>query len=663
MSIFLHGIVRNPTFSPLKTTKLPIYFMRLLFLLLAFLVAKTIYPQDLDYNISRIDQNLLTGAEAVVRLNKMHVELASKRNMRVAHKRVVTILNEKGNRHSQAFVNYDKGMSVKNAMAIIYNQGGEVIEKIRQKDFVDISAVESGTLYSDSRVLYMSYLPIEYPYTIEFSYNLVTDNTGIIPSWYFIDDYLVSTERSEFTIAFSSLELKPAIKEKNLDDMLYEFEETESSLSYSAYNIPLIKNEELSPALKKIVPCIKVRPVNFHYEGFDGSIDSWKDAGDWMRHNILKNQDELDPETVQMAQKLVEGVRDDLEKAKIIYRYVQENTRYISVQVGIGGLKPTSAIEVNNLKYGDCKGLSNYTQALLKAVGVESYYVHVEAGQDKFDFEDDFANLAAGNHVILAIPYNEKFYWIDCTSQTTPFGFIGDFTDDRKVLVIKPQGGELIRTVGYSNGDNLKKMKVNYAITKEGGLLGDVHVTSKGIRYDRHYLLETLPKKDVEEYYKEYWNNVNNVEVRKYSFKNDKNQIVFEEEIKLAASKYASLSDNKMIFVVNAFNNSQFVPKRYRERKFPLEIQRGYVDEDVFEIQLPEGFVIDAMPVDRSLKAKFGSYNVSFSNKESRLTMRRRLQINKGTYPPEEYGAYRKFRRSVARFDNSKIILKKTTTP
>src|SRR5690606_16810927 len=102
---------------------------------------------------------------------------------------------------------------------------------------------------------------------------------------------------------------------------------------------------------------------------------------------------------------------------------------------------------------GDCKGLTNYTLALLKAVGVESHYAVVEAGRAKIDLEEDFPTLAQGNHVILAIPHKGGYHWLDCTSQYLPFGYIGDFTDDRKAFVVTPEGGEIVGTTAYLDGE------------------------------------------------------------------------------------------------------------------------------------------------------------------------------------------------------------------
>ena len=49
---------------------------------------------------------------------------------------------------------------------------------------------------------------------------------------------------------------------------------------------------------------------------------------------------------------------DTREKIRVLYRYLQQNHRYISVQVGIGGMQPISASAVYTNGYGDCKGLS-----------------------------------------------------------------------------------------------------------------------------------------------------------------------------------------------------------------------------------------------------------------------------------------------------------------
>ncbi|QLG44427.1 DUF3857 domain-containing protein [Costertonia aggregata] len=628
-----------------------------LFFMLFFSIIST--SQNSIYSVSTIGKDMVQGANAVVRLNEMRVELLSMKEMKISSKRVVTVLNKLGNKHAGASLGYNNSTKVRNAIAIIYDARGNEINLIKRKDFTDVSAVDGGTLYSDSRIMYLEHTPIAYPYTIEFEYEIVTKNTSNIPNWYFLDGFLVSTEKSIYSITYNEYDQKPEFKEKNFGTMDFSKNELPNQISYEAFNIKAIKQEALSPPFNKIAPKLMVRAVNFHYEGYNGHVSNWKDLGTWMSTNLLMGRNAVSEATKMKIKSLVNGVEDDLEKAKLIYRYVQNNTRYISVQVGIGGIQPSNAIEVDDLKYGDCKGLSNYTKALLEIAGVTSYYTHVEAGKAKVDFEEDFADLAQGNHVILAIPYNEQYYWIDCTSQIHPFGFLGDFTDGRKVLVIKPDNGEIVTTSSYLNKENHQKTTADYSINENGDISGEIIIKTKGIQYDNRFSLENQSVKDITTHYKNYWDNINNLIVLSHDLKNDKENIIFAEKVSVKANGYASKSGDRILFVANAFDENSFVPNRYRSRQLPLEIQRGYLDEDEFSINIPKGYMIEAIPNNKTIESEFGTYKIKFkyNEKGSNIKYTRSLFIKEGYYEKEKYSAYRSFRKETANNDAAKIVL------
>ncbi len=636
--------------------------MRFLFPICFLFLCHFLPAQDSTYTILSLDKALTENANAVVRLDDMVVELFSKREMSIKLTRVVTVLNKLGNKHTHTSIGYNNSIKVKHVQAVIYDAFGNEMDKIKRKDFRDVSAVSGGTLYSDSRVLYMEYTPVQYPYTVEFTYEVSTQNTGNIPSWYFLDGFLVSTEESKYTIVYNAPGLKPIIKEKNISGIDVSKTDVGNKISYKASHIEAIRKENLSPSFGKIAPKLLVRAINFNHEGYDASVQNWKDVGLWMHDNLLKDRGVLPEATKEKARSLVKGVTDNLEKAKLIYEYVQKNTRYISVQVGIGGLQPISAIDVDRVKYGDCKGLSNYTKALLNAVDVPAYYTHVESGRDKVDFEDDFADLGQGDHVILAIPYNDTYYWIDCTSQIHPFGFIGDFTDGRKVLVITPQGGELATTASYLNEENRQKTSASCSLNSDGGIKAEVLINTEGIQYDNRFYLEDKTNDDVIKHYKNYWSNINNLSVKEHTFKNDREHIVFTETVSLSATNYATKSGDRILFTLNVFNNNGYVPNRYRNRKMPLEIQRGFLDEDELTLQLPEGYQVEALPEEKNIKNEFGAYSMSASLSEDgkAVVYKRSLFVKEGAYPKEKYDSYRDFRRTTARADNAQMVLVKS---
>lgn len=195
--------------------------------------------------------------------------------------------------------------------------------------------------------------------------------------------------------------------------------------------------ENSSPNARDFLPKARISLNNFSLDGVTGSFTNWSEFGKWMHTSLIAGRDVLDESTKSKILSLVEGVNSPIEKAKIVYQFMQNKTRYISVQVGIGGWQPIAANEVDEVGYGDCKGLTNYTKALLDVVGVESYFTLIYGGQ-KRDIDKDFSAFQ-GNHAILNIPNNGNDIWLECTSQTAPFGYLGTFTDDRDVLVVMPE--------------------------------------------------------------------------------------------------------------------------------------------------------------------------------------------------------------------------------
>ena len=632
----------------------------LTFVLLVFF--QLVKAQDSNYQSLLITPNLTKNANAVVRLDEMNIHIISKTKMTVALKRVVTVLNKYGANSTHTYIGYDDDRKINSLQAIVYNQLGKQIDKFREKDFTDVRAVDGSTLYSDSRVKYLDYTAISYPYTVEFTYEYTTSNTGeLSPSWYFLDGFYTSMEKSKYTVIYDSEDLKPEIKEVNIEGVDVKKTVNPGISTYVASNIVALKKESLSPSFTKIAPKLLIRPVNFTYGGYYASIHNWQDLGKWMYSKLLVDRDELPESTKDVIRSLTKDATTDIEKARIVYKYVQENTRYISVQVGIGGMQPIAAIDVDRVKYGDCKGLSNYTMALLDVVGVTAYYTHVEAGNDKVDFEKDFASLADGNHVILAVESNGKYYWIDCTSQIHPFGFLGDFTDGRLVHVIKPDGGELVQTQAYVNEDNYQKTNANVVLSNNGDLSADLELVTKGIQYDNRFSLEVKNFDDVHKHYKSYWSYINNLNVGKYSFNNNVDDIAFTEKLGVKATNYASISGERILFVPNVFNKNNNVPDRVRTRKLPFEVQRGYLDEDEFVISIPSDYKVEAMPNATNVDNEFGTYKTSLqlSVDEMSITYKRTLLIKEGFYSKEKYNSYRDFRKKISLTDNAKIVLVK----
>ncbi len=621
------------------------------------LMTLTVTSQENLYTSYTIPANLKEKANAVIRSQEVYISLKSSSEMYVTKKKIITVLNKEGNNDVDAYVHYDNNLKIKSLEVLVFDNFGNEIKKIKKNDFKDVSAVDGGTLYSDSRVKYLNYTPIKYPYTIEFTSEVINGNTAFIEPFMPVNGYFLSVEKSTYTIDFPE-DITIRTKEKNFETLDLEKETLTGKIVYKVKNIQAVKPEAYSPGSTNMSPKVLVASKQFSLEGVHTQVENWVDFGKWMYHDLIKDTYDLPANTISMIQNLVKDEPNDVAKAKKIYQYVQDKTRYISVQVGIGGWKPFNASEVDKLGYGDCKALTNYTMSLLKAVGVKSNYTVVYAGKSQRSLEKDFAAMQ-GNHVILNIPQEDKEdIWLECTSQKLPFGFIGDFTDDRDVLVITPEGGKIQHTKKYKTGENIQRIKGHYTISNEGTINASVNVNSKGIQYDDKYWLETETERDLDKHYKNRWKYINTIKINSMHITNDKEAVEFIEDVSFQATNYSKKIGNRMLLTLNALNRNTDIPDRYRNRKLPLKIKRGFTDIDEVEITLPQGYKVESKPNSKNIENKFGRYKAEVIEKdENTLIYKREFVVKDGEFPKEDYDAFRNFYKDVNKQDNAKVAL------
>lgn len=627
------------------------------FLLLNLFFTLTCFSQDLKLSTLLIPKELTENANSIVRKQNIEINILSQKLMQINKLKVITVLNSKGLSNIDAIEYFDGSTKVKSIEAIIYNSLGVELKKIKRKDFIDQSVADGFSVYSDNRMIYLDYTPTEYPFTLVYNSEVETSNTAFIPTWYPIDDYYESVQESSISIKYlPNLGFK--FKERNFTDDKIKRIESSQQISYQVDNYLAKKHEELSPSFIKNNPSVLFGLDFFNLEGHQGNAKNWNEFSSWIYNSLLKDTEALPEMTISKIKSLVGTEKDPIEKAKIVYKFVQEKTRYVSIQMGIGGWKPMLASDVDRLGYGDCKALSNYTRVLLNSVGVEAYYTIIYGGNSKQNILEDFVAMQ-GNHAILSIPYNKGFISLECTSQTSPFGFNGNFTDDRFALVVKPNGGEIVKTADYNEEKSKQIVKANCKINENGDLIARLNYKSSGIQYNQKSQIETKSKETQELHYKELLNWLNALKINSIAIKNDKESIEFIEDLDIIVPAYASIS-NGLMFNLNVFNRTSFIPQRYRTRLNSFEIDTGFLDEDEVEIEIPNGYIVDAKPSDIIITDKFGVYKMELKSiADNKLLYKRSYLLNKGSYAKEEYENFRSFSEQVSRADNAKIIFKR----
>lgn len=614
------------------------------------------------YPVSSVSKELLPYASVLIRDSEESIEVKALDNTVYKVKKAITVFNKNGDDMAGVYLYYDKSRVIKNVKGIIYNEFGKQMGKFSEGDFIDESTWDGFSLFTDTRIKY--YLPhaMEYPYTIAYEYEYKLKQTLNFPDWQPVENVGMAVEKSKYTFTCSA-DFSIRYKETNMPSTVVLGHGPNGARTYTwtVNNLKALRSEPYSPNPENYLSTVMIVPEKFSYYNITGSFTNWQELGKWNYDKLLASRRALPPATVEFVKGLTKDIADPKLKAKKIYEYMQGKTHYVSVQIGIGGYQPFLASDVDQQNYGDCKALVNYTQALLSAVGVESYYCVVEASNSrKVSLLPDFASMEQGNHIILCLPFKNDTTWADCTSQTLPFGYLGDFTDDRYVLACTPEGGKLMHTPRYPAKDNTETRKADFIINSDGELSGSMITTFKGLQYEnRDQVIEGSQTERLKEIPRIY--PINNLEIEQLEYKQDKSfDPATTERIKLKARDYGSMSDGTFYFMLNAANRTIRPLRSLRNRLNDVCIQHGYTDNDEIKYTLPAGYHFERTPLDIAIDKPFGKFKASMKISGNQLVYKRELQLIDGTYSKDTYVDLVDFYQSVADADGYTVALKKT---
>ena len=631
---------------------------RLLLLLLVLLNVHPLVKGQVSYDVSTIQESLKTGADATIRNECIEVNMKNPSNVTIRLTRAITVHNRNGETHGDIELYYNKSRKIKSVKGEIYNAFGNAIGKFSLKDFGDRSASGQSSLYDDTRMKNYSPAVYDYPYTIVYTAEMQQNQNLLIPSWMPDYAYDVALEQSTYIFSCDTAE-KIRIDEQNFPaGVNIQEDATTKTYTWELRDVPARRFEPFSPPLDRQAIRVRIVPEHFQYFRKKGDVNNWNELGKWYYDYLLKDKRTLPDATIKQVLALTENLDTPKEKAKVLYEYMQNKTRYISIQVGIGGIEPFPASTVDELGYGDCKALVNYMQSLLDVVDIPSYYCVVEGGSYKRDISPDFANFGDGNHVILCLPFENDTTWLECTNQKIPFGFLGDFTDDRLVIACAQEGGKIMRTPTFSASESVQYREGHFKILTDGSIEGILKTTFKGGQFDNHYSNTYLSRQDQTNNLKD-WYNVNQISFKNidYQTQYDENDaLTLYETIDLFIRNYVVNSGTHITFHPNAFNQSSPIPA-IRNRSNEVYIQRGYTDIDVIHYTLPEGVNRTALPVEKLYATEMGTYELRISIADGVLTSYRKIEIREGTYSKDLYANFHQFMKDVYSADQGQYTL------
>jgi transglutaminase-like putative cysteine protease len=408
---------------------------------------------------------------------------------------------------------------------------------------------------------------------------------------------------------------------------------------------------------------------------------SWNDLGLWYA-GLTQTSRTASPEIKQKVAELTAGMTDPVTKMRTLTEYMQKKIRYVAIEFGIGGYQPHPAGDVFTHQYGDCKDKATLLSAMLHEAGIESYYVVVD--DNRGIVRADYPSIHF-NHVIVAIRLPEgmetgslyaivndpklgRLLFFDPTNEYVPLGYLPWYLQNNHGLVVTSDGGNLLAMPLLPPSTNRRLRTATFSLSATGDLTGDVHEMNWGgpAARERKAFLEAQSTKRAEVIEGFLGGFLNNFTLTGASLTNlEKYDQNFGLDYKFVSPGYANASGDMLFLrprvVGDQYSSLLRLFTEQKPRKYGIEFSEATRQDDLFDITLPPGYVVDGVPLPVQADCAYASYHSEIKVADGVLHYKRTFEIKDVEVPAEKLPEIRNFLKQVAADQQASALLRRAT--
>lgn len=590
--------------------------------------------------------------DAIKNLYSLEFVYSSPTSASIKYVEQTTILNRSGEKKGDFTCYVSPTITLSNFSGTISDAQGKVIRKLRRADLKYTEISES--LADDAAFYYLECHSAVYPYTVRIEYELTMKN-GILcfPSFMPLTTIGTQLEKGVYTLSVPQ-GLQFGYKCRNISEPNLSTMVNRDIYTWTIENTPAIRIERASPPLLELVPQVVAIPYDFQYEGTKGSLRNWGSYGIW-QCSLNADRGQL-PEALRAeVHQRTDTLQSPRDKIRALCDYLGNTTRYVSIQLGIGGQQPMKAEDVYKTKFGDCKALTNYLKAMLSECGIDSDYAMVHTQRRRM--YPDFASPMQANHVILRVPQPNDTLWLECTNPEIPFGYVHKNIAGHDAIVFGDNKGTMVTLPQYADTLNRMVRQVEVRIAEDGSAEG--HITE---RYEANCYESIM-----------YFTKIDNKERTNHLLSDLKIPIIkvinvavdekkraipsIEISYDFASPSYGTMTGNRYFLPQNPFSNRSLVHDK--ERLYDIYHETGFLDKTSIRIELPDNLSIEAMPKPCRIETPFGWFLLQIVYLDRKLCIEQHLCIYSGTHSRTLFEQYRTFINECEAAFNARIVLRK----
>ena len=414
---------------------------------------------------------------------------------------------------------------------------------------------------------------------------------------------------------------------------------------------------------------LDIEPSMPHYSDIHtwmevSSLDSWQDIAKWF-WGLQAPQAKASEAIKKTVNTLIAGKQTEEERARVIYDWVANRTRYVGLEFGISAFKPHAASEVHDKLYGDCKDKATLLVTMLGLAGIKASPVLLHAEEHRA-VDQGLPTLNAFNHCIALAQVSGREVWLDATAETCAYGDIPAGDRGSRVLVVNDGKGEFKTIPTYSAAENGMTVHSDITLRPDGGADTKVNFvmrgeSGQGMRYrakaytpdQRRQMMNAMAQRLS-----------TGATMKAFDLPDgtDKNG-PYEMKLSASAPNFAKKTSSLLLLPVGlgTGGNERGNPYTQEERTWPVVEESASQTESVTVYHLPEGYTIEDIPTDVSLVGPLQEYHrkIEKSADGKTLTVTSTVVEKPGSVPAADYKKVKNYYDEMLKTSDDQIVLRK----
>jgi hypothetical protein len=501
---------------------------------------------------------------------------------------------------------------------------GSKFKKIKVGETKTESSISSSVFYDDVKETFFDFPSLIKGAVAYESHKEYHPDPHLLTPFYF-RSYMPVMETKYSVVFPSDVQVKYIIKNDpdNIINVRQDKKGKQQLIEFSANNLKARKTFSNSPASAYYEPHVIVYISG--YKDDDGNMNSYLDSlSDLYKWNFsfLKNiNQQQDSYIKHLADSLTSTTKTDKEKVRQIYKWVQQQIKYVAFEDGLEGFVPRQAADVCTKRYGDCKDMASLLTALLQAVNLDAHFTWIGTRDIPYTYTEVHLPIV-DNHMISAVKVTNEWIFLDATDPNCEFGIPTSGIQGKEALIAFNEDHYEVVKVPEINADRNVLLDSTFIKVAANGITGKIRVQYSGYPgNDLHNRIMYQDQKNEREMVKGILSKGNN----KFTLGNyhiamptdGNNNIKVEGEFeipeygkKLADEYYINLNLDK--FYTSAVIDTT-------ERKVAVEYKFKNVISQYTELEMPEGYTVSYIPKDFSLNNDLLEIHIIYKKESNKI--------------------------------------------